>query len=103
MQSEANFVNNCGKRENYEEIRDVIRLGGDINLALNQFIITVASHVTRNPIVHITRDTRTKTGKVKPNQIRHKKEDKTTTIFAAKDDNDASFIGKENYLNIAYL
>jgi len=35
MQSEANFVNNCGKRENYEEIRDVIRLGGDINLALN--------------------------------------------------------------------
>jgi len=43
-----------------------------------------------------------KVGKVKPDQIRHKKEDKSITTIEAKDDNDVFLVGEGNYLNLAY-
>ena len=68
------------------EIKDVISPGAYLQLALNLFVITVASQAE----------------KVKPDQIEHKKEDKSTTVVAAADENDVFFIGEQNYLNLAY-
>jgi len=40
------------------EIKDIISPEGDLNLILNQFVIIVASQLTRNLIVNIIRDIR---------------------------------------------
>ena len=42
-----------------------------------------------------------KTGKDKPDQIEHKREEKSITAIASKDHNEVFIIGEENYVNSA--
>jgi len=81
------------------EIKYVISPGAYLNLALNLFVITVASQAIKNLICrYYKRDQ--KAGKVKPDQLEYKKQDKSPTVVVATEENDVSLIREESYVNL---
>ena len=101
VQSEANFVDNRGRSENRgkNKGRGKSRGRSKSRPKLVCYYCGKPGH-KKSDCRYYKRDQ--KAGKVKADQIEHKKEDKSVTVVAAKDDNEVFLIEQENYLNLAY-